>query len=608
MNNIYFFQPNNLNLLKPEPVFWLPHSVACLWSYVRQFTDITDNFQCQDLAFKKERVENVVERMKSNPPDVVALSFYVWNTNYNKKLAEHVHENFPNCKIIVGGPQVNTEYLNYDWCGHVIDGEGEENFLQFLRDILSGSTKSNYEQKRIHNLDIPSPYPVLDEWCINRFPDYGWYSTFETNRGCPYACTFCNWGSVTASNVIKYDIERLKSEIEWFSNRPILAIFGADANWGILKRDVEIARMLRKAADKNPYLQGIALQYAKNSNRTVFEVAKELGNYTSVTCSLQSTNEHTLEIIKRKNMKADNVAEMMKLSVEYKVPTYTELILGLPEETLDTFKDGLCEILESGQHYQTNIYLLILLENSELAGWDSRLEYGYKTYHNLEDAHDWASGLSITKQIKNEFNIDSEITESLEIVQSTNTMSNLDICEAFVYYFMIYNFHSLGFTRYLSKYARASGISYRKFYDRLWNNLNQEESFDTIKNYLIRNLRKYTGTLPNKRPINVVRLRDKMTKFLCNNFDVTWRVAEKTTKDLDAWHQSVWDFQRAILGFSDKLNHELPYDAKDPLPTTIDNKNYIFEIDTNDFQSKGAGMDHKENIPKILYFNQVIND
>ena len=589
-------------------MYWLPYSVACLWSYVRQFSDITDNFVCQDLAFKKERVENVIQRMESNPPDVVALSFYVWNTNYNKKLAEQIHINFPECKIIVGGPQVNYEYLEYEWCGHVINGEGEENFLQFLKDILNDRTKPYYEQKRIQSLDIPSPYPVLDEWCIDRYPDYGWYSTFETNRGCPYACTFCNWGSTTNSNVVKFDMDRLKSEIEWFANRPILAIFGADANWGILKRDVEIARMLRKAADRNPYLQGIALQYAKNSNRTVFEVAKELGNYTSVTCSLQSTNERTLEIIKRKNMKSDNVAEMMKLSVEFKVPTYTELILGLPEETLDTFKDGLCEILESGQHNQTNIYLLIMLENSELASWDSRLNHGYKTHHNLEDAHDWASGLGITKQHKIDHGLDYETHESLEIVQSTNKLSNQDICEAYVYYFMIYNFHSIGFTRYLSKYARATGISYRQFYDRLWLNLHQEDSFATQKNYLIKNLKKYTGTLPSRAPINTVRLRDKMTNFLCNNFDVTWKVAEKTAHDLDVWNESVWEFQRAILGFSDKLYHLLPYNAKDPLPTTIDNSNYLFEIDTSDFQSKGAGMDHKENIPKISYFNEVVND
>ena len=595
-------------MLKPEPVFWLPYSVACLWSYVRQFSDITDNFVCQDLAFKKERIETVIQRMETNPPDVVALSFYVWNTNYNIKLAEQIYKNFPECRIIVGGPQVNNDYLKYDWCGHVINGEGEENFLQFLRDILSGNTKSNYEQKRIHNLDIPSPYPVLDEWCIDRYPDYGWYSTFETNRGCPYACTYCNWGSTTNSNVVKFDMDRLESEIEWFANRPILAIFGADANWGILKRDVEIARMLRKAADRNPYLQSIALQYAKNSNRTVFEVAKELGNYTSVTCSLQSTNDRTLEIIKRKNLKSDNISEMMQLSVEFKVPTYTELILGLPEETLDTFKDGLCEILESGQHNQTNIYLLIMLENSELASWDSRLNYGYKTHHNLEDAHDWASGLGITKQHKIDHGLDYETHESLEIVQSTNKLSNQDICEAYVYYFMIYNFHSIGFTRYLSKYARATGISYRQFYDRLWLNLHQEDSFGTQKNYLMKNLKKYTGTLPSRAPINTVRLRDKMTNFLCNNFDITWRVAEKTVKDLDIWDDSVWGFQRAILGFSDKLCHVLPYDAKDPLPTVMDNRVYKFEIDTSDFQSKGAGMDHKENIPKMFYFNRVIND
>lgn len=605
MKKLYFFQANNLNYLFPQPAYWLPYSVACLWSYVREFSEVTDNFQCMEMGFKKEMVDKVSDRMASNPPDVVALSFYVWNTKYNIKLAEQIHKDYPDCKIIIGGPQVNERYLEYDWCNHVIMGEGEENFLEFLRDDLKGNTKKIYEQKRVKNLDIPSPYPVLDEFCVDRFPDYRWYSTFETNRGCPYQCTFCDWGTTTASKIYQITMERIESEIEWFRTRPIVVIYGADANWGILKRDVEIAKMLREVADDNPYIRSIALQYAKNSNRTVFEVAKELGHYTSVTCSLQSTNPKTCEIIKRKNMKIDNLKEMMELSVEFNVPTYTEMILGLPEETLDSYKDGLNEVLECGQHQQTNNNLLFLLENSELASWDSRLEHGYKTHFNVEGAHDWATGGAITIQDKIDHDIDPEVTESLELVQSTNTMSNDDITEAFLYYYMMYNFHSVGFTRYLSKWARAKGLSYRDFYDKLWQLINQNENFIPIKDSIIHDLRKYTGIIDSPEAVNIFVLRDRLTDYLCKDIQVTWDLIKKVCHELDVYDQNVWDFQLSVMGFLNKSIHTLPYNASHPLPADVELGTYKFEVNYEAHQSRGAGMDLKNNVPKLVEIVQL---
>ena len=37
----------------------------------------------------------------------------------------------------------------------------------------------------------------------------------ETNRGCPYGCTFCDWGSATLSRIRKFDLDRVFAELEW---------------------------------------------------------------------------------------------------------------------------------------------------------------------------------------------------------------------------------------------------------------------------------------------------------------------------------------------------------------------------------------------------------
>ena len=61
--------------------------------------------------------------------------------------------------------------------------------------------------------DIPSPY-------LNGMLDaYGeaveGTAIIETNRGCPYGCTFCDWGSATLSRIRKFDLDRVFAELEW---------------------------------------------------------------------------------------------------------------------------------------------------------------------------------------------------------------------------------------------------------------------------------------------------------------------------------------------------------------------------------------------------------
>ena len=101
-----------------------------------------------------------------------------------------------------------------------------------------GKYKSNSEFIRIRELEcIPSPYlsGIFDR-LIETYPKNEWLILWETNRGCPFKCTFCDWGSATASKVNKFDLERLKLEIDWFSKNKIEFIFCCDANFGILKK------------------------------------------------------------------------------------------------------------------------------------------------------------------------------------------------------------------------------------------------------------------------------------------------------------------------------------------------------------------------------------
>jgi putative methyltransferase len=456
--NVYLFQPQYAVEYRKETNYWLPYSVGCLWSYVSQFDHIRENFELKDLIFRREPPDQVLARMEE--PALAGFSCYVWNEKYCLDMAEKIKKRWPNCVIEFGGAQTSGKMLRYDFIDSIIMSEGEENFLIVLERILAGEPPQQlYQKQRLQQLDVPSPYTSgLFDRILAENPDAIWSMTFETNRGCPYACTFCDWGGVTYSKVKKFDLSRVQADLEWAIGKPISYMVCADANFGIFKeRDVEIARIIKRVAEQSQ-VDSVNLQYAKNSTDVVFEIAKIIGNLSrGITVSVQSMNDITLEAIKRKNLDINNIRHLMQLSEQYGVSTYTEVILGLPLETAESWREGLANILEMGQHSSIDMWFAQLLDNSEMAQSASRMQYGIRSI--------------IAKDYMPQFNPNDfrEIEEEIELVNQTNTMSTVDMVDAYMYGWMIIHFHINGYSQLYSRYCRhRKNISYRQFYDRLF--------------------------------------------------------------------------------------------------------------------------------------------
>jgi hypothetical protein len=470
MNNVYLFQPQYTSEFQNKLSCWLPYSVGCIWSYVSQFDDIRRNFRLADIVFRREPHQDVIDRMKD--PAVCAFSCYAWNYQYNVLLAEKIKQHWPKCHIIFGGPQVTSEMLKFNFIESIFLAEGELNFLTYLRQILEHkSVDSIYVKNRLEQLDIPSPY-VTDVFksIIEQNPEITWSMTLETNRGCPYSCTFCDWGSAVYSKVKKFNLEKIALELSWANNNNVGYLECADANFGIFKdRDFEIAKLIRSACDQpTSKIKGIRINFLKNGNETAFKIGKVLGKYlrNGITLSVQSMHKTTLTHINRDNMELNEITAMLELSEKYDVPTYSELILGLPEETLESWKNGLTALLEYGQHQSIDVWYLQLLPNSEIAQPVSRKRYGIKTIATVDYMNQWQS-------------IDSkEHAETMEIVNSTNTMTLDDMIEAYLYSWLIIQFHSAGYTQLIARYCRYIGnVSYREYYDRFLEAICQDSCF-----------------------------------------------------------------------------------------------------------------------------------
>ena len=462
MHNIYLFQPQYTSIFNGEKTYWIPYSIGCLWSYVKQFDHIDKNFECPELFFRRDHPADIIKRLDN--PKLCGFSCYIWNEKYCLHVAEEIKKQWPECIIVFGGEQPDQSFLDYDFIDSLAQYEGEENFLEILECILDNKKiPKTFPKRRLHDLDIPSPYTegIFDK-IIKDNPNAKWNMTFETNRGCPFSCTFCNWGSLTQSKIKRFNLERVEKDLEWCIGKPITYLFAADANFGIFKeRDLEIARVIKRVAALSE-IDAVNLQYTKNSNETVFEIAKEMDHLSrGITVSVQSMNQPTLEAIKRTNLAFDNIDHVMSIAKKYKIKTYSEMILGLPLETIDSWKDGLCELLELGQHDSIDVWFAQLLQNSELAHPDTVKQYGIKSVV----AQDYIT--------LNNYNYWEDVPEQINIINATDTMTTEQMAECYIYAWMIINFHINGYSQIYSKYLnKVKKIPYRTFYDLLWQELN----------------------------------------------------------------------------------------------------------------------------------------
>src|SRR6185437_4725845 len=380
---------------------YLPYSVALLEGYARRKAPDPSRYRFRLPIYKRIGINAAVEQLVDC--DIVGFSTYVWNGEISLEIARRLKARRPNILIVFGGPHVPDQpegFLRANPCIDLaVHNEGEQVFLRLLemypaRDWAElpsvsfiapdGSFTRKPNGGRFRDLDeVPSPFLEGDFDAVMRAnPEEHWIGLWETNRGCPFQCTFCDWGSATAGKVTKFGMERLLAEVDWFSRNKIEYIFCCDANFGIQKRDIEIAQYVAKVKAATGYPVALSVQNTKNATERAYQTQKILsdaGLNKGVALSMQSVDMTTLEAIKRDNISLDTYMELQRRFTRDKVETYSDLILALPGETYDSFVDGVQLLIETGQHNRIQFNNLSILPNAEMGDPAYQKKYGMET-------------------------------------------------------------------------------------------------------------------------------------------------------------------------------------------------------------------------------------
>jgi radical SAM superfamily enzyme YgiQ (UPF0313 family) len=343
-------------------------------------------------------------------PDVLAFSCYVWNERYSLELARRARARWPGALIVFGGPSVPRQpdraalfLREHPFVDLLVLGEGEVAFREILCALDEGRPLDGIAglalRERAHSQgarlttprarmadfgDTASPYldGTFDQLLELRGSGAAGAAILETNRGCPFACTFCDWGQAIASRVYELPIERIHGELDWIARRRIPYLYIVDANYGIRRRDIEIIHELGRLKAQTGYPQYVFFHLTKNATERHLGVVlalREAGIATHLALSAQDFEPRVLLAVKRDNIRLENALELRRICHERGIPTFNELILGLPEQTYDSFADGMIKAITPYPGDAFNLYLARVLENAEMATAEQRACYGIET-------------------------------------------------------------------------------------------------------------------------------------------------------------------------------------------------------------------------------------
>lgn len=352
----------------------------------------------------------LLEVSRINPPDILGLSCYYWNWHLDILITKLVKRINPECITVVGGPQVDTDiheqldlYRSFNGnLDFMIPNEGELGFAELTEKILSNGRKEKLFDEAIDgciftadketlvegekiglSLDLttlPSPFTtgLLDEFLTAEY-----MPILQGSRMCPYSCAYCCSGKLKGrirkfpDEVVKADIEYLAEKYSDYSYR---TLYICDENFGINKRDSEIAEYLVETRDRLGFPRQTFCYFDKRFTETVKKSALLFGDMNSggLQLAFQTFNADALNAVKRRNMSIDELKGAIHWAKDNGLTTSSDLIFGLPRETKETFLESLEFIMQS-KIDRALIFNLLILKGQELNRRESRGEFHLRT-------------------------------------------------------------------------------------------------------------------------------------------------------------------------------------------------------------------------------------
>ena len=382
--------------------------------------------------------DTILSKLDNWKPDIVAMSNYCWNASLSSMICDYAKKLNQNTLCVLGGPEFpagtgnrkieNTEKeKTYDKClNYLIErpsvdyfaySDGEVAFLEIVskfienkfslklfrdRDMpIRGCVSVSKDKKKLLVGDyilrigmkgsikadgrdiVPSPYLT---GILDKFMDGSFQPSFETSRGCPFLCTYCDQG-IDESKICAFSTQRCADEMLYVAKKiskyekGVKSIGIFDSNWGLYQKDLDLAEHIAKVMEKYDWPQHIYCSTPKSKRENLLKIDDKLKNRVSISLPMQSMDSNTLNTIKRKNLPEQEQIDHIRAIQKRGKTASAELIIPLPGETEETYFAGLKFLMDNGVVAQ--IYTLMQLCGAELGRDESIKKYDLKSRYRI---------------------------------------------------------------------------------------------------------------------------------------------------------------------------------------------------------------------------------
>lgn len=291
---------------------------------------------------------DIVEKLLKLKPSIVGFGVYIWNIEQTNHVVALLKQVSPETIVVLGGPEVSYEYDQQtivNFADYVITGAGDLEFVRLARLVLENK---HPEEKIIHstvsNLDeIKFPYSFYSRKDIEHRVIY-----VEASRGCPFKCEFCL--SALDKTAWPFDLDKFLKEMDDLYERGARQFKFVDRTFNLKSEStVRILEFFLDRLDENLFLHfELIPDHLPEKLKAVIQKFPQGSLQFEI--GIQTFNPKVQQTISRKQDNDKAIQNIKWLRNETDAHLHTDLIAGLPGETIESFADGFNKLVALQPH------------------------------------------------------------------------------------------------------------------------------------------------------------------------------------------------------------------------------------------------------------------
>lgn len=308
-----------------------------------------------------QQQDGILRGIYEKKPDLLCFSCYIWNISFVRELIRDVKKILPKTRIWVGGPEVSYDAEDFlkemPQVTGVICGEGEETFAEVVRTYAQWEKQEQEPGKLadvqgivyrdgeklvftgnrdILNMDeLVFPYENL-----SLFEHKIIY--YESSRGCPFSCSYCL--SSIDKKLRFRSVSLVKKELQFFLDHQVPQVKFVDRTFNCKKEHaMEIWKYIK---EHDNGITNFHFEIAADllTEEEIGLIAAMRPGLIQLEIGVQSTNERTLQEIRRKTSFQEICKKVRAVAEGENVHQHLDLIAGLPYEDYKSFQKSFCDV------------------------------------------------------------------------------------------------------------------------------------------------------------------------------------------------------------------------------------------------------------------------